>query len=293
MIPEISFSPNSNNLQSLVEIIDLQSLQERKDTMDHDPESPHRVEFYMLIHIEEGYGKQFIDFRAHHFEPNSLLFVNKQQINAFDFSQNPKGKIMMFTDGFITQVQSNMRIPLFSPFYLTSFWQPVFVPTPELHQRCQVLIREVAQELQHKEAQKKIIFLLFSALLMLIMREKKSTENALSLKQFTRFQNFGRLLEARFNKSHDASDYADWLNITYKTLNQACKHVSQQTAKQVIDHYLILEAKRRLTLDEQSIQQLTDELGFDEPTNFVKYFKKHTGLTPARFRSSSNYLSGE
>lgn len=133
--------------------------------------------------------------------------------------------------------------------------------------------------------------LLFSALLMIVMREKTGVADVKNQKQLATFNRFAELLEARFTQTRDANNYADWLNITYKTLNQLCKQVSQQTAKQVIDNYTILEAKRRLTLHDQPGQQLAYELGFDEPTNFVKYFKKHTQLTPSQFKQQNKVLS--
>lgn len=288
MIPDIAFTPGNGRS---IEIIDLQSLQQRKSGLNHNPEAPHRVEFYILIQIEQGQGEHFIDFKKYRFGPDSLIFINKHQVHAFDFSQPLQGRLMMFTDDFIYQVQANTRTPLFSPLYLTSQWQPVFTPATDIQERCKALINEVALELADSHCQEIVIMLLFSALLMIVMREKTGVADVKNQKQLATFNRFAGLLEARFTQTRDANNYADWLNITYKTLNQLCKQVSQQTAKQVIDNYTILEAKRRLTIHDQPGQQLAYELGFDEPTNFVKYFKKHTQLTPSQFRKKNNPLS--
>ena len=56
------------------------------------------------------------------------------------------------------------------------------------------------------------------------------------------------------------------------------------TAKQFIDAFVILEAKRLLINSEIKSTELAYSLGFEEPTNFVKYFKKHTGFTPNTFK---------
>lgn len=282
MIPDISFSKGSRN--SGIDVIDLHAIQTRGPTLDHNPEEPHRVAFYLMILIEEGHGHHFIDFKRHTFKKNDLIFINKQQIHAFDFSQPLCGKVMLFTDDFIKQVQSHMHFPLFSSFYLTSHWQPVFTPGQELQIRANSLLKEAEYELQHNDSRQMILMLLFSALLMMIMREKRESRSNDSQKYLASFERFVDLLETRFTDTRDANDYADKLNITYKTLNLICKKVSNQTAKQVVDNYTILEARRRLILSGQPIQQLAYELGFDEATNFVKYFKKHTGMTPSQFR---------
>ena len=283
MIPNVSFL--SKKLNTAIEIIDLLSIQTRQ--LSHDPEAPHRVQFYMLIQIDKGCGEHFIDFQKYPFQKNSLIFINKHQIHAFDFSHPLEGKVILFTDEFIGQVQTNMRLPLFSPFYLASNWQPVFTPEPDLQKHCKTLIGEAEQELLHRDSQPMIVMLIFSALLLMVMREKSFSQRNVKQSHLLTFQHFGELLEKRFTYTRDANSYAAWLNITYKTLNAICKKVSNHTAKQVIDHYTVMEAKRRLILSSEASQQLAYDLGFDEPTNFVKYFKKHTGVTPSHFRTQN------
>jgi YesN/AraC family two-component response regulator len=36
-----------------------------------------------------------------------------------------------------------------------------------------------------------------------------------------------------------------------------------------------------------SVREISEHTGFDEPTNFVKYFKKHSGQTPEKFRKKN------
>ncbi len=98
------------------------------------------------------------------------------------------------------------------------------------------------------------------------------------------FLAFKSLLEIHFNTSRNADFYAKKLHITYKHLNSICKDLVTITAKQFIDAFVILEAKRLLINSEIKSTELAYSLGFEEPTNFVKYFKKHTGFTPNSFK---------
>lgn len=52
----------------------------------------------------------------------------------------------------------------------------------------------------------------------------------------------------------------------------------------------MLEAKRLLAYSSLSIKEIGFELGFGEPTNFNKYFRKHTGMAPMQFKYSTNIL---
>ena len=58
------------------------------------------------------------------------------------------------------------------------------------------------------------------------------------------------------------------------------------TPKKIIDDRIMLEAKRLLAHSSESVKEISYSLGFDEPTNFVKYFRKHHLSTPIEFRES-------
>ena len=97
---------------------------------------------------------------------------------------------------------------------------------------------------------------------------------------------FRDLLEQYFTQSKNVSYYAERLHISEKRLGQATRNILGKTPKVLIDERVLLEAKRRLVHEHQSIKELGYSLGFEEPTNFVKFFKKHTLLTPLEFRES-------
>ncbi|SLM29674.1 Transcriptional regulator, AraC family (fragment) [Desulfamplus magnetovallimortis] len=67
-------------------------------------------------------------------------------------------------------------------------------------------------------------------------------------------------------------------------MNKIAKAITGNTVKSFIDNFVILEIKRQLAISDISIKELTYLMGFEEPTNFVKYFKKHTSHSPSQFR---------
>lgn len=56
------------------------------------------------------------------------------------------------------------------------------------------------------------------------------------------------------------------------------------TAKAIIAARINLEAKRLLVHTSLPVGTIAEQLGFDEPTNFGKFFKREAGCTPAAFR---------
>lgn len=97
---------------------------------------------------------------------------------------------------------------------------------------------------------------------------------------------FKDVLEIHFRTQKSVKFYADLLHITEKRLNLATSKVLELTPKQIINERIILEAKRLLAHSNESIKEIGFHLGFDEPTNFIKYFRKLQNITPANFRES-------
>jgi len=67
-------------------------------------------------------------------------------------------------------------------------------------------------------------------------------------------------------------------------LNKATSQILDKTPKQLIDERILLEAKRLLVHSNSTIKEIAFILGYEEPTNFIKYFRKHTQNTPSDFR---------
>ncbi|WP_394208999.1 AraC family transcriptional regulator [Enterovibrio calviensis] len=282
-IPNIHFNHNKTN-QAELEIIDLSEVNRRNHTT-HTPSQPHRVTFFMLIFIEQGSGYHWVDFKQHSFQAGSIIFVQREQVHAFDFSNNPQGKILMFTQAFLDKVHTNMRLPNYTPTHLNHLQSPILTLDDQNNRRTKTLIEEMTTEIGLEHRDPLIVMYLFCSLALLHRRlQPKENLAALSQTQSQKFARLFELLQSNFQRVRDANWYAQQLAITYKTLNQICKIATNLTAKQMIDAFTIIEIKRRLVVSNVTSQQLTYDFGFDDASNFLKYFKKETGLTPSQFQ---------
>jgi AraC-like DNA-binding protein len=77
-----------------------------------------------------------------------------------------------------------------------------------------------------------------------------------------------------------------------RQLGRIVRSITGKTTKQIIDEDLVLEIKRRLVHGGASVGEIAEGLGFEETTNLVKYFKRHTGVTPGAFREAVQDLPG-
>ncbi|WED23757.1 AraC family transcriptional regulator [Vibrio sp. JC009] len=282
-IPKVGFNHKKANNAGF-EIIDLQSVYQREN-ISHSPQEPHRVSFFNLILVEQGTGSHMIDFAEYPFRPGSVIMLQREQVQAFDFSSRPKGKMILFTQDFLDKVHANMRLPSYTPTHLDHHYQPVLNLDQETKLSFDMLIGEMVKEIARTDTDPLIVMHLFSSLSLMLQRIRpESHQEKLSKEQNIKFARFFELLQSNFTRTRDANWYADQVHITYKTLNLICKLATNLTAKQLIDSYTILEAKRRLVISSTSTQQLAYDLGFEDASNFVKYFKKNTQITPSQFQ---------
>ncbi len=98
------------------------------------------------------------------------------------------------------------------------------------------------------------------------------------------FRTFIRLVAEHYDRERRVDFYAEQLCITPKYLSQVIKKLSQKTAAQWIDDFVLRRAKLMLLSSPLTVQQVSDRLNFPNPSFFSQYFRRKTGKTPKEFR---------
>jgi len=82
--------------------------------------------------------------------------------------------------------------------------------------------------------------------------------------------------------------FADKLGLTPNYLGDIIKHFSNKSAIETI-HEFVIKRARTLLIENPDLNNadIAYDLGFEYPTYFSKFFKKHTGTTPKDFRSKN------
>ena len=98
------------------------------------------------------------------------------------------------------------------------------------------------------------------------------------------FAAFIQTLALHHKQERSVAFYAGKLCVTPKYLSLLVKNVSNRTAGEWIDNYVVLEAKALLSSSTLSIQEISDRLNFANQSFFGKYFKQHVGISPTEYR---------
>jgi len=101
-----------------------------------------------------------------------------------------------------------------------------------------------------------------------------------------RFDELMHLLEANIVTMKNVSQYAGLLSLSPYQLNAITKASVGKTVSDLINEQIVLEAKRHLLATPNQIKEIADHVGFEDPSYFIRFFKKHTRYSPDAFRKA-------
>ncbi len=269
------------------DMLPLKSVFTRTD-LDHDPTEYHLVEFYILIIVAQGTGSHCIDFKPYPYKKGTVFTIRKDQIHKFVANPEVSGTLLLFTNEFLVsyleKLESQRTLQLFNELLGAPLLQLNLQEYQDTLAQLQRLEREYFEVGDAYSLN--IIRSELQILIARLFRIKSRHETALSsvprLNDFIRFQN---LAEANITKKNKVSDYSKLLGASTKTLNKLTKSTVHKTAKEFLDEIHLKQIKRLLINSKNSIKEIAYQSGFEEPTNFYKFFKRHTQVTPEQFRS--------
>lgn len=136
---------------------------------------------------------------------------------------------------------------------------------------------------------KQNIILAVNSLLLYIQRISKAnrsiTREHIGESKDKLFHEFRVLLTNNFREDRSVQFYADKMHISTRHLNAICQRASGQNAKEIIDHFTIIELQVSLMYTHKSFQELVNEFHFPDQSYLNRYFKRHTGYSLSEFRA--------
>ncbi|MFK8104527.1 MAG: helix-turn-helix transcriptional regulator [Saprospiraceae bacterium] len=280
---------NRQNPKAAFDIIRLEKLHQRTD-LDHSFSELHRVAFYMIILITEGSGKHTIDFTDYTCQAGTLLTVRKDQVHKFFQHNSMKGKLLLFTDEFLVSYLEDLETQKTLQLFNELLGSPKLQLSKTEFQAIAALVERMQQEyLEINDAYSFSILRSELHILIAKLYRIKSQEVQIIAKRkyLNAFIEFQDLVEREVTKYAKVLDYAKKLGLSTKTLNTITRSIVNKTAKEFIDEIYTKQIKRLLINTEHSIKEIAYIAGFEETTNFYKYFKRQTQLTPEQFRNST------
>ena len=253
--------------------------------LDHDIESHHRIEFFEILLITKGQGTHSVDFTDFEYQEGTIFTIRQNRIQRFTRNSISKGFLLIFTEDFLIRLYGRQEVA--RSFLL--FNEQLRSPKLQLDTENFQLIRQIIEDIkkEYKSAQDPfstgIIRSLLHVLLIHIYRIK-AMGSITTAKSLSLLLDFQQLVENQFMITRKVDDYARQMAISSKSLNRITKTALNLTPKQLIHRITNTNIKNSLVNSQLQVSEIAHQSGFDEPSNFIKYFKKHVGTSPESFR---------
>lgn len=251
---------------------------------DYDESQPHQHQFYQFLFFEEGSGIHTIDEVPFEVKPNSLHFISPNHVHHLELHSKTTGFVCMFKEElfFIHDESAKFieEITLFSNWNRNPVMDILEADFNELKS----ILTSIQYEFDQKKIRKNEIILM--QLKVFLMKSSRLAGDILDVKKNKKnlILNFLGLVEELYNKNTPVSSYAEKLKITTTYLNRLVNEVYGKSVSEFINERIALEAKRIIRLSEKSVKEISFELGFEDPSYFSRFFKKHVNLTPNQYR---------
>ncbi|TXK46802.1 helix-turn-helix domain-containing protein [Pontibacter qinzhouensis] len=258
-------------------------------------EVPHSHDAYMLMVVQETKGgDNLIDFRRYALQAGRLFFVRPGQAHQRQARQE-QGILVSFSEEFLQTTGTNAHdvLVLFGSLYQ----HPYLDLPPQLLHTVEQLAHLMELELQKPLPDWAILSRYLYILLRYLLLESVQIIKQLTPPRHSeRLFQLSHLVEEYFREHRPITFYADALAITPKHLNSLCRKYLNTTVADMQHERLLLESKRLLYFSSLSVKEIAFELGFEDASYFVRFFKRLTSTTPMQFRvggSKSTTLAAE
>jgi len=245
----------------------------------------HRHDFYYILILEKGSGSHEIDFTNYEIYDHSIFLMRPGQVHQLTLKFGSTGYLVQFkTDFFYTQ--NKLSQELLRKVSHINFCSLEGDGFKKMDAILAYILKEYNEKLEGYQEVIKSNLSIFFIELVRHRQNKKNTSNDNNQYAQEQLEKFLELLEINITTNKQVTQYADMLNISTYQLNAITKTSLNKTPSELINEHIILESKRQLLATSNQVNQIADNLGYDDISYFIRFFKKHTDFTPEAFRNN-------
>lgn len=264
-----------------IEVLSFDSLH-RRIQRHTGMEAVQRIDFHQLLLVTDGTVRHMVDFTDYTLTPGMWLWTRPGQVQQFADLSAGAGWIILFTPA-VVDPSTATETGLDNPFEQT-LWQLAGEGAAAAATALQRLAEDFNSTTQSSAGRRSRILQHLLAILLLRLTDQSNRAGSHTRQHADTFIRFRSAVEEGYASSRQVSDYARALGYSPRTLARATLAAAGVGAKEFIDRRIMLEAQRLLAHGHAPVNQVARTLGFDDASNFVKFFHQRTGVTPATFR---------
>lgn len=232
----------------------------------------HRHSFFFVLVLSKAVGEHSIDFTPYPVGDGCVFFTRPGQVHQLSLANGTIGYMMAFQKEF------------YSPL-ARSASKNYFLFDPDRFKRLITLLNIIFQEYSEKqERYQEVIRSVLDIFFTELLRQGSNSGRRADYSQ-ERLEELLALIESEGPQHRQVAYYAEKMHLTAYQLNSITKASLAKTCSDLINDFVLLEAKRYLLATTSQINQIAGQLGYEDPSYFIRFFRKHTGYSPEAFRN--------
>ncbi len=289
-LANVKWSSAVNSHFEVVRLERLETLNQRGLPDDHDPWQPHRLHFHALILFTQGQGTHGIDFSDYSVKAGTLIHICANQIHHFGHSQGLEAFMVVFLPAALPTNLLGLSTSISSPVSWSTI-QYIWPSVTSLKLRQAHLLQQHIELLETYQTtasgqQPAAQYLLWSIISFASQAAVEAEKHHSGKTIDPRFLEFVELLEQSFESCRNVKWYAAQMNCSARTLYRICMAAVGKSPKAITNERVVVEAQRRLLFGNKTVKEVGYSLGFEETTNFIKFFRHLVGQNPDEFRKT-------
>jgi AraC family transcriptional regulator, transcriptional activator of pobA len=243
----------------------------------------HRHLFNELMFVTSGGGWHHIEFDSFELQTQNIHFVPASHVHKMERALGSAGFSLSFSDDFLPESLSAQ--PFWGPE--AAIFAPVMAPDAQTWQTLLLLAEQIKGEFAQKQLGYLLVIKQLLSAVLLKSRRFQSLKSTVSNRSVLpeKLLAFRDVLQKTKPFHYQVSEIAAKIFVTPNYLNELCRAHLGMSAQTILHTQVCTEAKRLLRHTALTINEVSDQLGFESPAYFSRFFKKHTETTPTAYRN--------
>jgi AraC-like DNA-binding protein len=246
-----------------------------------------RIAFFMVLVATAGRGEHLVDFERFMLRAGHVVFVRPGQVQQWQPVSSLEADLLLIDPAVVQPMTSTSRQATMS-LLRQEEWPAHFKWGADGLTAWRGLAAMLRRELDQPSLDALSAAMAHQLLvcLMLNLSRSATAHATVPTGQAALIRSLRRELDALVHTRPSVALLARKLHVSTTTMARTCKDVLGPSAKEEVDRRVALEAQRLLVHSTSTSVAIGELLGFSEPTNFVKFFRRRVGATPEAFRQA-------
>lgn len=252
----------------------------------------HGHDFNLIIWFKNGKGNHYVDFEKYEINGNKIFFLSPNNLHYYETLSCQEGYTIAFTNDFLEHIDSTivnkMRHELFNNRKGANYCIVPHTITEQLQDYIDKMLEEAkynSSSVLTNSVQSSLLILFLVTLRRNCVWNIPFSEVDRNSHSYKSYISFLDAIEENYRYIHSVNKYADMLGISFCLLSKYTKEHEQRTPFEILTERILVEAKRNLRYSSLRIKEIASNLGFNDTSYFIRYFKRNVGVSPADFRN--------